>query len=274
MKRMLIPALAVLAALQAAAIAQTFPELSKKVPFLKERLASSRWQVRYALIPEIDASEEGKRVLETLIKDEHLGVANQAQTRYLRLFLKVDKAVLRADAFVAGLVASDPFRGLSPAESRQLLLDYCRGGKPDARFRGDGDGSAPLPLDPAQRDNPGMADAITILGVLGEPADAEKLTPFLESTNDYVAVNAARALARLGQKDKAIAGLERLLKQEPQQHLYYMTEALRVLREIDVPLFKQRAGDVLKAVGKKEIQSNFLNEFLLVAAEADPEALK
>lgn len=130
-------------------------------------------------------------------------------------------------------------------------------------------------LDPKKTDEPRNHESLTIVGVLGQPEDAPLLHPFLESTNDYVVLGAAKALLRLGDKEKALKALVRLTEQDARKHLYYVTEALYVLREVEHPEYRSLVLRVLAAINKTEgIQPNWLNEFLLLASDAKDDVWK
>lgn len=249
---------------------QAFPELSKQVPYLKQRLQSTHWEVRYYLLHELTGRDvETKQVLETLVRDEHKGVANQALVRYLNGFVDIDKRLFKPALYIPGRF---PVANLPDDEPASALVDYCLGRSDIPRKGGfmHDDMQPVLPvLDPEQLDNPRMHEALTIVGILGKPDDAKALYPFLQSTNDYVAVGAAKAVIRLGDKKKGMEALLQLTTKTPAKHLYYVTEALHALKEMQHPDLEARVLEVLSAVENAEgIQPNWLGEFLLLAADA------
>ena len=89
------------------------------------------------------------------------------------------------------------------------------------------------------RDNPAIVDTLTVVGILGKSEDAPLLYPFLESTNDYVIVGAAKSLIRLGDKNKALVALVHLTDQNPKEYLPYITEALHILKEMQYPQYRE-----------------------------------
>ena len=94
------------------------------------------------------------------------------------------------------------------------------------------------------------------------------LHPFLESTNDYVALGAAKALIRLGDRAKGVAALSRMTERDPSKHLFYVTQALYALKEMEHPELRTMTLRVLSTVDRIEgIQHNWLTEFLLLAAQ-------
>ncbi len=250
-----------------AAAEEAFPDLSKRVPYLTQRLRSTRWQVRYYLLPDLKGrGSQTKRALETLVRDEHEGVANQATVRYVNNFVNVKKTLFRP-----GLYAPDrfPIADLPKDAPELALVDYCLARREvSGRPRDDMRRVLPV-LDPAQLDNPRMHESMTIVGILGRPEDAKAVYPFLQSNNDYVALGAAKAVIRLGDKTKGVEALCRLADKDPAEHLYYVTEALHALREMDHPELKSIVLRILSSVDRTEgIQPNWLGEFLLLAADA------
>lgn len=270
MKRIVIAVLAGMLGMSAVEAAQeASTELSKQVPYLTQRLQSTRWQVRYYLLHDLTGRDvETKHVLETLVRDEHKGVANQALVRYVNNFVDIDKGLFNPRLYVPGRF---PITDLPAGEVSEALVDYCLGRREIPRkggFRGH-DMQATLPvLDATSLDDPRMHETLTIVGVLGKPKDAKALYPFLESTNDYVVLGAAKAVIRLGDKKKGMAALRRLTTKAPANHLYYVTEALHVLKEMQDPELEAMTIRVLSSVDRaEELQPNWLGEFLLLAAD-------
>ena len=244
-------------------------EAGNRVPFLAQRLHSKRWQVRYGLLTDLNGrDEETKRLLEALVKDEKRPVANQALVRYLSQFVDVDKALFDPEVYSLG---RHPLPNLPKDNPRRALVDYCLGRRhipPDPPFQDHDLRRPPIPvLDAEKADRPEMHEPLTIIGMLGGAEDANALHPFLESPNDYVALGAAKALIRLGDKPRAIAALARLAQKEVPKHLYYVTEALYALRELKHPEFEKLVLGVLARIEKgDDIQPNWLNGFLFLAS--------
>ncbi|GEM_PF-3639695 len=253
-----------------------FDDLANRVPLLRERLHSTRWEVRYGLLGELYQRDEAtKRALELLVRDEHPMVANQALVRYVQAFVIIDKTLFRASSFTYGRF---PLPDLPAGGPDRALVEYCLGKRdvPKERRPFTHDlGPVLTVLDPSKADQADMYDSLTIVGILGTAEDAKALYPFLESTNDYVVWGAAKALLRLGDNEKALEAMVRLLKQDPRQHLHYMTEALCVLKEAQHPRLKELVIEAVSALEATEgIQPNWVSEFLLQAAEVVPGVLE
>ena len=245
-------------------------------PFLEQRLHSARWEVRYYLACQLDERDDNsKRAFETLIRDKHQGVANQALVRYLNSFVAVDKALFDPRVYLPGRF---PVTDLPEAEPNRALVDYCLGRReiaPKGGFRGEDMQPTLGVLDPKKRDDPTMYEPLTIVGMLGQQDDAALLYPFLVSTNDYVVLGAAKALLRLGVETKALQALARLTEGDPKKHLYYITEALYVLREVENADYQDIVLRVLATIDKTEgIQPNWLNGFLLLASDVSEDVWK
>lgn len=244
-------------------------EAGKSIAFLTQRLHSKRWQVRYGLLGDLGGrDDETKRVLEVLAKDGNRAVANQALVRYLSQFLDVDKALFDPKVYSRG---RHPLPNLPKENPRRALVDYCLGRKhiaPDPPFEDVDPRCPPIAvLDPAKIDRPEMHEPLTIVGMLGGAEDASALHPFLKSQNDYVALGAAKALIRLGDKPRATAALIELAQRDVLKHLHYVTEALYALRELKHSEFDRLVLGVLARVLKEEdVQPNWLNSFLFLAA--------
>jgi hypothetical protein len=249
-----------------------FPELSKRVPFLMQRLYSTRWEVRYSLIGDLDAQDgETKAALEVLVRDTHPHVANQALVAYLNGYVQVDKSLFDARHYVPELF---PAKDMPRHRQSRDLVDYCLG-----RIRIERKGTFDDPvlgvLDVRKLDDAEMGHPLTIVGLLGRPEDAAALRPFLKSGNDYVVLGAAKALLRLGDKAEAVEALSALTAKDPKEHLYYITEALLVLKEIGYPEYKATVLRVLSVVDSRDdIQLNWLDSFLMLAAEVDGDILR
>ena len=242
----------------------------KRVPYLQERLHSKRWQVRYSLLGDLDGIDEtSKRSLEVLVKDGNNKVANQALVRYLISFVNVDKKLFDPKTFAPGAY---PVTVLPEENPRRALVEYCLGRReipPAGRFA-NGWGRPLAVLRVENRDDAELARSLTVVGVRGEPEDAKALYPFLESANEYVALEAAKAVIRLGGKTKGAEALRRLAGRDVTKDLHYVTQALEALRQIDDPEFRQTTLEILARVRKNAdvIQPNWLNSFLFLAAEA------
>lgn len=243
------------------------PPLAERIPFLEQRLKSTRWEVRYSIACGLDGrDDETKRAIETLIKDKNQRVANQALVCYVNNFVNIDRGLFDPRVYVPGRF---PVTGLPEAEPNKALVDYCLGRRqivPNGGFCGDMQ-TVIIVLDPKKKDDPRNHESLTIVGILGRLEDASMLYPFLESTNDYVVLGAAKALVRLGDKAKAMEALVRLTEIDALNHLYYVTEALYVLREAEHPDYRSLVLRVLATIDKTEgIQPNWLNGFLLLAS--------
>lgn len=270
MKRLRIVLLAGLFAIPAGLTAQPTATGSPDcIPFLKERLESAHWRVRYGLLNDLTGRDvETKHILEKLARDPHESVGSQALVRYVDRFVQIDRSVFDPQRYAPGRF---PLTELHDKED-EILVDFCLGRRNiesinDAQAN---DMLPPIPIiGPANRDDPRIYDALTIVGVLGKREDSAALRPFLESTNDYVVLGAAKALIRLGDGAVAVDTLVQMTTKDPAKHLYYITESLYVLKEIGHPEFESITLRVLAAVENVEaLQTNWLTPFLLLAAEA------
>jgi hypothetical protein len=246
------------------------------IPFLEQRLQSTRWEVRYFLACQLDGrDDETKRAIETLIRDKHQGVANQALVRYVNNYVNIDRALFDPKVYVPGRF---PVTDLPEEEPGKALVDYCLGRRAIVQkggFRGDDMQPVVGVLDPKTRDAPTNYESLTIVGILGQSGDATLLYPFLESTNDYVVLGAAKALLRLGDRAKALEALVRLTEKDARKHLYYVTEALYALREVEHPEYRSLVLRVLATINTTEgIQPNWLNGFLLLASDVKDDVWK
>lgn len=251
------------------AVAQeAFPGLSKRIPHLTQRLRSARWEVRYSLLVELTGRDaETKRALETLARDSNEQVANQALVRYVNGFLGVDRSLFKPRLYCPGRF---PTADLPEEDPERALVDYCLGRRRIESKPGMYDDTRPpiAPLDPAKSDDPPMHETLTIVGILGDTVDAKDLRPFLESDNDYVALGAAKAVIRLGDRERGVAALLKLASRDPVKHLPYVTEALQVLKELNHPDIAVLTRRVVLAVDRSEgVQPNWLDWFLLFAAD-------
>lgn len=244
------------------------PSLAGSIPFLEQRIESAHWQVRYYLAIQLSGrDDETKQALKTLIKDKHPEVANQALVRYVNGFVSIDGELFDPKVYLPGRF---PLMDLPEEEPSKALVDYCLGRRaiePAGGFIGYYKHAFITVLDPEKKDDPRNHESLTIVGIMGKAEDAALIYPFLESTNDYVVLGAAKALLRLGDKTKATESLVRLTEKNLGEHLYYVTEVLYVLREIEYPEYKSLVLKVLDRVDETEgIQINWLNGFLLLAS--------
>jgi hypothetical protein len=210
-----------------------------------------------------------------LIRDKHQGVANQALVRYVNNYVNIDRALFDPKVYVPGRF---PVTDLPEEEPGKALVDYCLGRRAIVQkggFRGDDMQPVVGVLDPKTRDAPTNYESLTIVGILGQSGDATLLYPFLESTNDYVVLGAAKALLRLGDRAKALEALVRLTEKDARKHLYYVTEALYALREVEHPEYRSLVLRVLATINTTEgIQPNWLNGFLLLASDVKDDVWK
>jgi hypothetical protein len=162
-----------------------------------------------------------------------------------------------------------PVKNLPAENSDRALVDYCLGKKVALTARAEDDETASVAVLAKQnRNKPAVVEAIVVVGILGNADDAAEIEPFLESANEQVAINAAVACLRLGVKEKAVAALERMARGDVTTQLYYVTRALRVLKQAKEPSFDGLMKTALTAVGRREeISPNWLTEFLMLAAE-------
>lgn len=113
---------------------RTFTALAGHIPFLEQRLQSTRWEVRYFLACRLNGrDDETKAAIETLIRDKHQGVANQALVRYVNNFVTVDRTLFDPKIYVPGRfpVTNPTRRGTDQSIGRLLPWSevYSRNGR-------------------------------------------------------------------------------------------------------------------------------------------------
>jgi HEAT repeat protein len=229
-----------------------FPELSKKIPYLMERLYSDRWKVRYCILGDLTGRDiETKRLLETLIRDESKKVAFHALVPYLNAFVDIDKTLFKPEVFFY----SKPDEELSE-------LGLLNEGRQDALIEKCIDR-----LKSAKLDDPGIYRFLSVVGILGEPGYAEVLYPFLESSNDFVISTAARAVVRIGDRQKGMEAFRRFAW-DPSIHPYYSMTALYALQEMRDPELERIVNEILASIDQIEgLGPEWLNAFLPFAAD-------
>jgi hypothetical protein len=270
MERYVLAVLAALLVLPGGGSAQDTPTLMSRVPYLAERLHSSRWQVRYCLLGELmDRDPETKHAIEELCQDENARVAQQALVRYEHQFVNVNETLFEPKRY---LPPSEIVANLPADAPRRALVDYCLGRR---KIHLDCGMGTPPVLDTARLDDPEMHRPITIVGLLGDGDDAASLRAFLRSTNPFILLAAAKAMIRLGHRDDGLNALRELTTWDPKEHLHYITEALHALRELECSGLKAIVERVVAAVdGVEDIQPNWMSGFLLLAADVTkPEVL-
>lgn len=229
-----------------------FPDLSRRVPYLMERLHSNRWEVRYCLRAYLKGRDiETKRVLETLIRDEDKRVANQALVVHLYDFIDIDKSLFKPEIFFYGKPDEEFSElGLLIEERQDALVDKCIDR-----------------LKSAKLDDPGIYRELTVVGILGKPSESEALYPFLDSANEFVASIAAQAVVRIGDRKKGMEAFRRIACDLSKSPLY-STTALYALKEVQDPELETMVNDILALIDhSKEIRPEWLNPFLLFAAD-------
>ncbi len=232
--------------------AELFPDLSKKVQYLMERLYSDRWKVRYCLLGDLKGRDlETKRVLEMLMRDENKSLANQATALYLYDFVDIDKSLFKPDIFFYGKPDEEFSElGLLGEGRHHALVDKCLDR-----------------LKSAKLDDPGMYGTLTVVGILGEPSDSEVLYPFLQSTNEFVASIAVQAVIRIGDRKKGMEAFRRFTW-DPSKSPFYSTGAVYALKELQDPELESIVNNILASIDQIEgLGPEWLNAFLLLAAD-------
>jgi HEAT repeat protein len=236
----------------------------RPVRYLEERLNSNRWEVRYFLALDLNAGDqETRKTLEALLQDPNESVVNQATAVYLNYFVIVRKDLIRPGAFiVAAKEASTP-------EQKRAWVEYALGLK--APPHSSLDMAEFQDLRHVAPDDPAASEAITIVGLLGSRADATLLRPFASSSNEYVALSAAKSLIRMEDRANGVRALEDLARRRSKNDLHYVAEALAALKELEAPSYPtllRRALAELNA-SDSEVSINGLNNLLFLAAETD-----
>ena len=246
--------------------------LAQRIPSFEQRLHSSRQPVRYALLAELTARDAPTRqALQTLAADQDPSVASQALIRYAQAFVQVDKKLFTPAPFLRDRFASPRLADLPPAD----IVDYLAGRKPlDPETTGP-HGTGLLVLTAAS-DDPAAGASLQLLGLFGSEKEIPLVEPYLVSTNDYVALQAAIALIRLGSKDHALQALADIARRDPlPDHLFYITESLYALREMKYPGYPKLLDQVIQRVDKADsIPGPALTSFLLLAAQTKPDVWK
>lgn len=167
------------------------------------------WQVRYSVALKYDeASDEARRVLETLSIDEERSVARQAFAAYSRIFVVLDREIVkksfaRGDFDLVGVSVQDR----KIFENPEFWIHQ---------------------LDSS--DNPTLrARAIRVLGMCGKNADASKLSGHLNSTNSHLLIELALAFHRLGDEKQYSKAIETILALPFKESLSYQTYAIDCL---------------------------------------------
>ena len=174
--------------------------IQSSIPYLEQRLESSIWQVRYSLLGELNGHDIlTKQLLETLIKDEHSMVRNQAIVHYLNQFVYINKELF--EPFTSLRLSSMYLSDRLP-KANDEWLEVCL-----SRIDTSTSSNFIIPAEPNdiinKLDNPNFSEAsITTIGILGDNDDAKALYPYLESTNDFLALCAAKSVIRLGETGK------------------------------------------------------------------------
>jgi hypothetical protein len=229
-----------------------YPDLSKKIPYLMERLYSDRWKARYCLVGDLTGRDaETKHVLEKLIRDENNHVAFHALVPYLNAFVDIEKSLFKPELYFISRTGDEfPEPDLLNEKRHDALVEYCL-----------------RRLKSAKLDDPGIYRFLTVVGILGKPADAEALYPFLESTNSYVASGATKAVIRLGDRKKGMEAFRRFAW-DPSRSPFYSTRALYVLKEMQDPELEAIVNKILASIDRIDgLGPEWLNSFLLFAAD-------
>lgn len=167
------------------------------------------WQVRYCVPGELDApSAEARRLLERLSVDEVPAVARQSFARYSRMFVDLDRTIVkqafaRGDFDLVGGFVSDRQIFESP--------DYWIGELNTAT-------DASLQI-----------RAVRAIGMCGTEVHAPKLHGHLETTNPSLLKELALAFRRLGDTQNYLAAIDAILALPLRDAFSYQTDAIDCL---------------------------------------------
>jgi HEAT repeat protein len=205
-------------------------------------------------------------ILETLVQDKNEKVAQQATVRYVNSFMHLKAGLIKPQLLIPHSMTKRP--DMSDKAKIRAVIDYCLGTRPYPEQTRHG--PSLKVLEDKNWNEPRIVTTINLVGLFGEPNDAAKLLPALRSENDYVLLNAAKALHRLGHKKPAVEALKKLAKKDVGHHLFYVTEAIYALKEIGDDSYQDLiAGAMAKGKELETVSPNILNHFLFLAAEDD-----
>ena len=229
-----------------------FPDLSKRVPYLKERLHSNRWQVRESLLHDLRGRDaETKHVLEMLIHDEDKDIASHALRRYLSSFVYIDKTLFKPELFFYGIVGND---FIGPGWLNEDQYDAFVANSLRRLYSG-------------RLDDHSMDRTLAVVGIMGKPDDAKAVYRFLQGPYDDIALIAAKAVIRLGDREKGMETLRRLASWDSSKDPPYMYSALVALKELQDPELETIVLDALVSIDGSKGNPAQVNTFLLLAAD-------
>jgi hypothetical protein len=229
---------------------------AQAVPYLQERLASPWWQVRYVLINELNDGNDPKQLgITKLMADANPQVSSYARSLYLLNYLFVDKQRI-----------VDEMEKFNPMPVGSKVADQE---KYDASLRTVAHYVSAMAN--AAIDDAKAADTIRFFGILAKPDDAHVIERFANSPNDYVQLEAAKALLRMGLRDKGTKTVERILAKDCGSSLAFQTQALFVLRAVDRLRFKAAYRRLQQRIqadpGRDKIKPGWLHEYYVLGLE-------
>ena len=190
---------------------------------------------RYKMLSTIDSIMPSREALELLrclaIHDPNIMVQDQASKRFLHWVSEPLES--KGLFFCNGIDIADE-------QSRQHALQLARRTIDQANQQGHRDSGG---TDNAQKiekvtehhdDGPAASMAI-ILGLLGSDKDVPRLEALLSSSNNYAALEAAKALTMLRHSDRALPALKRLSTSSSSGDSYYPGRARWMLRQLQQP---------------------------------------
>lgn len=246
-----------------------FPVLSRHIPHFSQRLRSPRWRVRYYLLLSLRAERtpETRRALEELAQDANELVANQALRSYAGRYTLVDRSLFSLHAY-GGLGVFT--KRLPVDRPERALVEYLLGRDDHGiDLAGVFEPQRLRPLDPSRADDGYARWALEYIGLFGHLDDVATLDPFLASSHDGVALEAARAAIRLGDLDRGRRTLRRLSESEPTHERSLVASALQALHEIGHPDLQAIARQAVAAVdAAPDLPPNVASPILEAAADA------
>jgi len=204
--------------------------------------------VRYCLLGVlIGRNQKTKDLLEQLILDKNESVSSQALERYMGNYVNVNKKL-----------AIDNIEKLRPIPVGMNFKKI-----PDIR-------SVSFYLTMLDQDinNPSNGRYIMFVGLLGGQKEIEEIKKYMQSSNDYILLETVKALIRLGDNQDALVIIKELLLKNIKEHLYYQTETLYILAELDRAAFENEYRKIRKLIDEDlSIQPNWLNDHFLQGLE-------
>lgn len=219
------------------------------VPFLQERMSSDKWQLRYGVIFDITGrSDDCRSLLVRLIEDSNKSVSNQAMEKYLNQFVIIDHELILKHLEKLNPIPVGSFKDSQRTDIRSATF-YINW----------------INID--EINDPNNGRNIMFVGIVGDKnkGDVNFIKGFAASKNDYVLLETAKAMIRLGEVNEGLKIIDVILNKDVQDHLHYQTQALHVLAEINREKYHSEYLKLKAKVDRvSDIQPNWMNEFYIL----------